>query len=159
MTREQFIHQVESIQKPFRRFLTALCCGDSQLADDIAQESLVKAYMSSDGLADRTKFRAWVFKIGYNTFISSRRAVRPTVDYDAAAGMASADSADSSFRYQALYAALDRLPGKERTSILLYYMEGYSIKEVAEITDASADAVKQHLSRGRMHLRGILKTD
>ena len=45
MTREQFISHVESTQKAFRRFLVALCCGDTALADDIAQESYIKAYL------------------------------------------------------------------------------------------------------------------
>jgi RNA polymerase sigma-70 factor (ECF subfamily) len=40
--------------------------------------------------------------------------------------------------------------------VLLYYMEGYSIKEIAEIEETSPDAVKQHLSRGRLQLRSLL---
>lgn len=46
MTREEFIAKVECCQKAFRRFLAALCCGDTSLADDIAQESFIKAYLS-----------------------------------------------------------------------------------------------------------------
>ena len=53
MNREQFISHIEDCQKPLRRFLTALCCGDSQLADDIAQEALIKAYLSSEVLTAR----------------------------------------------------------------------------------------------------------
>ncbi len=70
--------------------------------------------------------------------------------------VAAADSADSSFRYQALYAALDLLPARERTSLLLFYLEGYSVREISGIVGASQDAVKQYLSRGRSHLRGML---
>ena len=66
------------------------------------------------------------------------------------------DDADRSFRYQELYAALNRLSDKERMSVLLFYMENYSIKEIAEIVDASESAVRQHLSRGRQHLRSLL---
>ena len=45
---------------------------------------------------------------------------------------------------------------RERTAILLFYLEGYSIKEIAEIIDSSQDAVKQQLSRGRAHLKDML---
>lgn len=159
MTREQFISHVESSQKAFRRFLTALCCGDATLADDIAQEALIKAYLSCDGLNSSDKFNAWIYRIGFNTFINHRRSERATAGYDEVRHLASASETDSQFRYQALYAALDRLPPRERTSVLLYYMEGYSIKEIANITDTSADAVKQHLSRGRAHLRTFLSND
>lgn len=159
MTREQFISQVEATEKAFRRFLVALCCGDNALADDIAQESYIKAYLSADSLSDLEKFNSWIFKIGYNTFINHRRGERLTEGYEQAKTIATEYRADSSFAYQALYEALDKIPPKERTSILLFYMQGYSVKEIAEIQDTTQDAVKQHLSRGRKHLRGLLSTD
>lgn len=42
-------------------------------------------------------------------------------------------------------------------AILLFYMEGYDIKEIAEITDSTYDAIKQQLKRGREHLKQILR--
>lgn len=159
MTSEQFISHVEATQKPLRRFLVALCCGDTQLADDIAQEACIKAYLSCNTLSDSRKFSAWIFRIAYNSFLDEKRSKRITVDYEEVSDLKSADIADGAFRYQALYAALNNLPPKERTSVLLYYLQGYSIKEIAEIQSVSADAVKQHLSRGRNHLRDLLNSD
>lgn len=161
MNREQFIRRAENCQNAFRRFLTALCCGDSQLADDIAQESLLKAYLSCDGLNEADKFNAWLYRIGVNTFLTHRRnaAVRASCSYDEAMHAAAGESADSAFRYQSLYRALDRLSERERSSILLFYMEGYAVREIAEIVGASQNAVKQHLSRGRIHLRTLLCTE
>lgn len=156
MNREQFISHVEGTQGALRRFLVALCCGDSALADDIAQETYIKAYLSSDSIRDSSRFTAWIYRIAYNTFINARRAVRPTERVEAVADEMSSDVADDSFRYQELYNALDRLSGRERTAILLFYLEGYSIKEIAEIIDVSQDAVKQQLSRGRAHLKDML---
>lgn len=156
MTREQFISHVEATQKAFRRFLVALCCGDGSLADDIAQEAYLKAYLSCDSLNNPDKFNAWIFRIGYTTFINNKRSERIYADYEEARNIASDNSTDDTFRYQELYAALNKLPGRERISVLLFYMEGYSIKEIAEIEETSQDAVKQHLSRGRNHLRGLL---
>lgn len=156
MTRDEFIRNTESCQKAFRRFLTALCCGDSDEADDIAQESLVKAYLSCDGLKEPAKFKAWLYRIGFNTFFSHRRAVRPVTTLDDAPETEAPERSDGAFRYQALYTALDRIPERERTSILLYYMEGYSVREISAIVEVSEEAVRQHLSRGRSHLRGLL---
>ena len=59
--------------------------------------------------------------------------------------------------YQSLYLALRTLPPKERSSITLYYLNGYDIKEIAAITETSEDAVKKQLSRGRDKLKEILK--
>ncbi len=159
MTRRQFTDLVEGSQAALRRFLVALCCGDAALADDIAQDAYLKAYISFDRLNEPDKFKVWIFSIAYNTFISHRRAAKPLADLDETRNLAAVETSDSSFRYQALYAALNRLPDKERTSVLLYYMEGYSIKEIAEIEETSQDAVKQHLSRGRNHLRGLLSNN
>ena len=147
MNREQFISKVEATSQALRRFLVGLCCGDTALADDIAQETFLKAYLSIDTFRDQAKFSSWLYRIAYNTFISIKRAGRQSL---------SLDHADSAFRYQALYAALDGLSEKERTAILLFYLQDYSIKEIAEIIDASEAAVKQQLSRGRAHLKGML---
>lgn len=158
MTREQFITQVEATQKAFRCFLVALCCGDKVLADDIAQESYIKAYLSCENLTNAERFKTWLHTIGYNTFLNHKRAERFTVDYEAARDIRSHDDADASFAYQGLYSALQQLPPRERNSVLLFYMEGYSVKEIALIEDTTQDAVKQHLSRGRKHLRSLLDT-
>lgn len=156
MDRSRFTSLVKDSQKAFRRFLTALCCGNSDLADDIAQESYIKAYLSSDGLENPDKFKSWLYRIGYNSFLNKLRAEHPQADPSVLDSESSSVYADSSFRYQALYMALDRIPANERTAILLFYMEGYQTREIAEIIKMSEDAVRQYLSRGRAHLRSLL---
>lgn len=156
MDRSQFIAHVKRTQGALRRFLTALCCGDAARADDLAQETYVKGWLSCEGFRDPEKFNAWIHRIAYTTFLNSRRSQRCDVPIESASHIEGGERADSSFRYQSLYAALAQLPDKERTSILLYYLEGYGIEEICSITGASAEAVRQHLSRGRRHLRGLL---
>ena len=156
MTREQFTSYVEGTQRAFRRFLVALCCGDTGLADDIAQEAYIKAFLSCESMREPVKFKSRIFRIGYTTFINHKRSEKQFAGYEEVRDMTSGDATDASFRYQALYGALNRLPDKERMSVLLFYMEGYSIKEIAAIQELTQDAVKQHLFRGRNHLRGML---
>lgn len=157
MDRQQFISYVEQNQKAVRRFLTALCCGDSALADDLAQDTFVKAYLSCDSFRDDRRFSAWIYRIAYNTFVSSRRSTRVSEPISEAGGIDSADSSDKAFQYQELYMALDRLTEKERSAILLYYMQGYAVNEIAGITDSTPDAVRQQLTRARSHLKTLLK--
>ena len=78
---------------------------------------------------------------------------------DEARTLISSTSADSSFQHQDLYLALRTLPPKERSAITLFYLNGYSIKEIAKITDTSEEAVKKQLSRGRDKLREQLRMD
>ena len=157
MTREDFITHVEREQEALRSFLLALCCGKKDDADDLAQDALVKAYLSSAGYQDKGKFRSWLFKIAHNTFLNHKASCRTMNSIDDARTLISRTSADSAFEHQDLYLALRTLPPRERSAITLFYLSGYNIKEIATITDTSEDAVKKQLSRGRDKLKERLK--
>ena len=157
MTREVFIAHVEREQEALRGFLLALCCGKKDDADDLAQEALVKAYLSLAGYQNKGKFRSWLFKIAYNTFLSHKAGCRTMGSIDEARTLIGGTEADSSFEHQDLYLALRTLPPKERSAITLFYLNGYSIKEIATITEATEGAVKQQLSRGRDKLKARLQ--
>ena len=66
MTKEQFIELIAAEQESLRRFLRGLCAGDGFLADDIAQEALLKAYLSFERFQGRSRFSTWLFRIAYN---------------------------------------------------------------------------------------------
>ena len=149
---------MEREQEALRGFLLALCCGKKDDADDLAQDALVKAYLSCAGYQDQGKFCSWLFKIAYNTFLNHKASLRYTESIDEAQKLISSTSADSEFEHQDLYLALRTLPPKERSAITLFYLNGYNIKEIAAITDTSEDAVKKQLSRGRDKLRETLKS-
>lgn len=157
MTREIFIAHVEREQEALRSFLLALCCGNKGDADDLAQDALVKAYLASAGYQDKGRFRSWLFKIAHNTFLNHKASLRSTESIDEARTLVSNAASDSGFEHQDLYLALRTLPPKERSAITLFYLNGYNIKEIATITDASEDAVKKQLSRGRNKLQEQLK--
>ncbi len=156
MTRESFIEQVKGSQAGLRRFLTALCCGDGALADDLAQEAYLRAYTVIDSTGEVGNFNAWIRRIAYNCFISHCRTRKPSEPVEVAVGLTSGDAADVAFRYQALYAALAKLTEKERTAVVMYYLEEYPTAEIATALDTSEGNVRQLLSRGRTHLKTIL---
>lgn len=156
MTREQFIEVIKKEQEPLRRFLLALCCGNRDEADDIAQEALVKAYLSLSKYEGTT----WLYCIAYHQFIDTTRCRRTMQPMDVLEKQEDASfAADLDFRFQSLYFALEELPPKERTAILLFYLNGYSIREITDIVEATEDAVKKQLSRGREKLKILLKNE
>ncbi|MBQ5528904.1 MAG: RNA polymerase sigma factor [Bacteroidales bacterium] len=158
MTRERFIDLVRVEQEPLRRFLLALCNGDAALADDVAQDALVRAYVASGSFLGLSKFSTWLFRIAYNCYIDHHRKARlDEAPVEAALAVPADESTDAAFRYQQLYQALERLPGKEKAAIALFYFEDRSIKEIASILDMPQGTVKYHLSLGRTHLKQYIR--
>ena len=153
MTRERFISEVRACQGQLRRFLASLC-GDAALADDIAQDALVRAYVCSDGFIGN--FKAWLFKIAYNCFIDNlRRVPAPAASLDApeALHVADASASDAAFRHEELRRALAKIPEKERAAIVLHYFEDLPVKDIASVMQIPSGTVKYYLSVGRDHLR------
>ena len=160
MSPERFIDLVRAEQESLRRFLLALCAGDSQEADDIAQDALIRAYIASGSFLGLSKFSTWLFRIAYNCYLDRQRRSRPeTISTDSvqALSIPSTEQADDQFRYQQLYKALEQLPEKEKAAIVLHYFEDLSIKEIASVLQSPPGTIKYHLSLGRNHLKSILQ--
>lgn len=159
MTEERFIDLVRIEQVPLRRFLLALCSGDSATADDIAQDSLVRAYVASGSFKGLSSFRTWLFRIAYNCYIDHCRKTQPQrlpIDGHEALNKTADDDPDHLFRFQNLYQAIDRLPEKEKAAVILFYFEDRSIKEIAAILGIPSGTIKYHLSSGRSHLKELI---
>ena len=160
MTRERFIDLVRVEQESLRRFLLALCGGDASLADDIAQDALVRAYVASGSFLGLSKFSTWLFRIAYNCYVDHHRKPRlETVSSDTkqALSVPATDETDSGFKHQRLYQALESLPEKEKASLVLHYFDDRSIKEISSILQIPQGTVKYYLSTGRNHLKSILQ--
>ena len=160
MTREIFTQLVRKELPDLRRFLLAACRGNSDEADDIAQEALMKAYVASRHFDDELGFSAWLYRIACNTLIDHQRKQTThgiILDIDRVHEMATVSYSDNSFAYQELYRAIDGLSVSERTAVLLFYMEDRPIREITTIMNVAKGTVKAYLSRGREHLREKLR--
>ena len=156
MIREIFTQLVRKELPGLRRFLLAACSGNSDEADDVAQEALMKAYMASRSFDNEAGFSAWLYRIACNTLIDHQRKQTTrgiVIDIDKADGVAAVSPSDDGFTYQELYCAIDGLNVSERTAVLLFYMEDRPIKEIAVIMNVTEGTVKGYLSRGREHLK------
>ena len=156
MNRETFSQHVRKELPGLRRFLLATCSGNSDEADEVAQEALMKAYVASASFEDVTRFSAWLYRIACNTLIDHQRkqmARGEALGIDKAHDVAGVSRSDDSFDYQELYQAIDGLTVSERTAVLLFYMEDRPIKEISTIMNVAEGTVKGYLSRGREHLK------
>ena len=157
MTQERFTELVREEQEVLRRFLLALCSGCREEAEDLAQETLIKAWLASEQYVERYRFSTWLCKIAYRTYIDYlRRNCNTPLPLDDNIVLPSPERTDGAFQYEHLYRAIARLPLKERMAVLMFYIEGQSIREIATATGSSALSVKKQLERGRKHLRKLL---
>ena len=159
MTRDEFISLAAAEQESLRRFLLSLC-NDAALADDIAQDALVNAYVASASFRGAARFSTWLFRIAYNCFIDrmrGRRLQTAPLDSPAARAVPGPEAADGRFRHEDLHRAIGMLPDKERAALLLFYMEDKPVKEIADILEMPAGSVRAYLTRGRQHIKDYLE--
>lgn len=166
MTRQQFIDLVAVEQEPLRRFLRGLCGGDGFRADDIAQETLLKAYLSFEGYEGRARFSTWLFRIAWNCWYDHMKASSKEVDWLSAddpgtsAAVASVEDddvpIDRKYEHEHLYMAIRGLSPPERAVVLLFYMEERPVKEIQTIMSMPLGTVLSHLSRARRHLKKLM---
>jgi RNA polymerase sigma-70 factor (ECF subfamily) len=144
-------------------------------AEDLVQETYLKAYRSYGSFEEGTNLRAWLYRILTNTFINSYRAAkrRPEVtdveDVEdlylykrmsgpggAVAGRSAEDEALDRFTDDDVKSALEALPEAFRMAVLLADVEGFSYKEISEITDVPIGTVMSRIHRGRRALQKAL---
>ncbi|NOX90837.1 MAG: sigma-70 family RNA polymerase sigma factor [Calditrichaeota bacterium] len=142
-------------------------------AEDLVQDTLFKAYRALDQFQKDTNFRAWVFRILVNTFITAyRKAIRQPqkVSYDDMEEFFLYKRLDETVTIQEVpkeeflenlfdddvKEALDNLPYQFRLVVLLCDVEGFSYNEIANIIDAPLGTVMSRLYRGRKLLQRYL---
>ena len=152
--REAFDEIVRQYQSPVRRFLLNLTLGDSQLSDDLAQDTFVKAYLHYNSFRGQASVQTWLMRIAYNVFYDYTRSRRQTVDVDVAPQRVSNEN--SSLKMD-VYQALALLRQDERSCVTLQLIDGYDIAGIAKITGLKEGTVKSHLSRGKEKLANYLR--
>ena len=153
-----FDQLVRKYQSPVRRFFLNQTLGDTQLSDDLAQETFIKAYTNITKFRGLSSFSTWLMRIAYNVFYDDVRARKQTEDVDTSisALRQSASTGDSNLKMD-IYAALALLKPHERTCITLQLIDGYPIDQISKITGIPENTVKSHLRRGKERMTIYLK--
>jgi RNA polymerase sigma-70 factor (ECF subfamily) len=137
-----------------RAFALSLC-GQHERADDLVQETLLKAWSHLDSFQEGTNLRAWLFTILRNAFYSEMRKRRREVE-DAGDKMAEslsvAPAQQGHVDMQDLRTALDLLPPHQREAIVLVGAAGMSYEEAAEIAKCAVGTMKSRVNRARVKL-------
>ncbi len=144
-------------------------------AEDLVQETFLKAYRSFDRFEEGTNLKAWLYKILTNTFINSYRAAKRRPEKadvedvedlylyrrigDLRVGDVGRSAEEEVFEHitdDEVKQAIESLPEVFRIAVLLADVEGFSYKEIAEITDVPIGTVMSRIHRGRRALQKAL---
>ena len=142
-----------------RSFARGLC-GNRDLADDLAQEALVKAWAARASYLPGGNFRAWLFTILRNSYYSvSRRASRFTAWDPNLASHTLVVPADAgvNIHFEDLERGLGMLPIKQREALLLVTAQGLSYEEAAAVMDCALGTAKSRVARARIALMEYLE--
>ncbi|HRW37065.1 MAG: sigma-70 family RNA polymerase sigma factor [Acidimicrobiales bacterium] len=141
-------------------------------AEDLVQETYLRAYRGFGGFQEGTNLKAWLYRILTNTYINSYRAKQRRPDETdlgevedlylyrrlggleaARSGRSAEDELMDAFSEAEVKAAIEDLPENFRMAVLLADVEGFSYKEIAEILDIPIGTVMSRLHRGRKALQ------
>jgi len=128
---------------------------NSDRADDLVQEVLMKAWNKHELFQEGTNLKAWVFTIMRNEFYSQmRKTGREVQDSDGvlASQLASHPEQQGHLDMQDFRAALEKLPDEQREAIMLVGASGFSYEEAAEIAGTAIGTMKSRVSRARTRL-------
>jgi len=134
------------------RMLMRRCCGESALADDLAQEVFYTAWRAIPQLERPSRFPAWLKRIAINTWLQQARRHDPLKDAGAVDD-SSRVTEESAGLAMDLDRALATLPEDVRVCIVLGYHESMTHAEIADLTGLPLGTVKSHIRRGAEKLR------
>lgn len=141
-----------------RRYARALV-RTQETADDLVQDTLVRALSKIHLWEPGTDLRAWLFTLMHNQYVNFvRRAVREgtQTSLDAAIALGHQANQQTSLTLRDLEASLARLPDEQRQVVLLIGLEGMRYEEVADILNVPVGTIRSRLSRAREALREMM---
>lgn len=162
------------VERHQRRLLGLLAhaCGDSELAEDIAQETFARAFQKLDMFSGESQFYTWLARIAMNLLMSDRRrkrlenqvsraALDVALDTDGFANRRPEASPDHRMELdetqQCVRQAIAMLDDERRIVVLLRDFDGLDYEAIAESLDIPVGTVRSRLHRARLELRSILQ--
>jgi RNA polymerase sigma factor (sigma-70 family) len=152
-----FAELVRNHQSSVRGLLRQLTRTDAALADDLAQETFLRAYKNIRSFRGEARFSTWLYRIAYNCFRENARKRKEFVGIDDEQLQMAADpqTVDPGLKHDLMH-ALNLLPLHERSAVLLCCQNGLTHDEAARVLEIPLGTVKTNVLRGREKLKRTL---
>ncbi|HKR18242.1 sigma-70 family RNA polymerase sigma factor [Rhizorhapis sp.] len=155
----EFKKQLAEVIPHLRAFGRSLS-GNRDVADDLVQETLLKAWAARERFQAGTNMRAWTFIILRNYYLSQMRRSRFRGEWDELAAdrlLAAPAGQDKQVELSDMQRALMQLPQSQREALILVGAGGFAYEEAAEICEVAVGTIKSRVARGRAALEQILE--
>ena len=153
MDQREFAERVTAVQGSLYRVAASYLRGESDRLDAVA-EAIAKAWERRRTLREEALFATWITRILIRVCVDIQRRQKRVIPVYEIAEKPAEDE-----RIAALREAVESLPQKARTMVVLYYMEGYDVYEVAKLMGTTKGAVCAGLARAREKLRVCIEED
>lgn len=150
MDKQEFARRVTQMQGSLYRVAASYLRGESDRLDAVS-EAIARAWEKRETLRDEALFSTWMTRILIRVCVDIQRRQKRMTPVDTLPETPTGEDSCAALRE-----AVDSLPQKLRTMVVLYYMEGYEVLEVARIIGTTKGAVCAGLSRAREKLRAML---
>ena len=154
-----FKREMLNVVPHLRAFARGLC-GRADFADDLVQETLLKAWAAQSRFEPGTSMRAWTFVILRNVYLSELRRNRFRGDYDETQAeriLTAPPGQEGPLHLSDLHRALLTLPPERREALLLGGAGGFSYEEAAEICGCAVGTIKSRVGRARAALAAMIE--
>ncbi len=155
MTSDEFVRRVEALRPTLYR----VCRAQLSVAadrEDAVQEAVFRAWKERGKLRDERRFNGWFIRVLINACHDIQRGRRRVIPTESPP---EPSPTGENPRMAELREALNALDEKQRLCVLLHYIEGYSVKEVAAMLGIGESAAKLRLMRGRRRLKEMLSEE
>ncbi|RVU04100.1 sigma-70 family RNA polymerase sigma factor [Novosphingobium umbonatum] len=154
-----FKGELVATARHLRAFARGLC-GRADMADDLVQETLLRAWSARERFTAGTSMRAWTFTILRNIWLTEMRRNRFRGDYDqtqAERTLITPAGQEGPLHLADLSRALLAMPAERREALLLVGAGGFSYEEAAEICGCALGTIKSRVARGRAQLASMIE--
>ena len=154
-----FKRELTDVIPHLRAFARGLC-GRPDVADDLVQEAMLKAWAARDRFEAGTSMRAWTFVILRNAYLTDMRRNRFRGDYDEGVAekiLTAPAGQEEPIHLSDMHRALLTLPPERREALLLVGAGGFSYEEAANICECAVGTVKSRVGRARATLNEMLE--
>lgn len=156
--RAEFKRELTEVVPHLRAFARGLC-GRPDMADDLVQETLLKAWAAQERFEPGTSMRAWTFVILRNAYLTDMRRNRFRGEYDEGVAeriLTAPAGQEEPLHLSDMHRALLTLPPERREALLLVGAGGFSYEEAAQICGCAVGTIKSRVGRARAALNSML---